>query len=65
MEHYPLPMSYFMLSFKVDGAVQLEGIHAPTLSIARDKLRLYYPECYDINTITMERTEEVVVKAIA
>ncbi|SDK38465.1 hypothetical protein SAMN05421823_102606 [Catalinimonas alkaloidigena] len=65
MEHYPLPMSYFMLSFKVDGEIRLEGIHAPTLSIARDKLRLYHPDCYDINTIAVERTEDLHVKAIA
>ncbi|MGB3619649.1 MAG: hypothetical protein WBA12_16130 [Catalinimonas sp.] len=44
-------LNYFVLNFKVDGVIHVEGIEAATFSMAKDKLRLYFPDCYDINFV--------------
>ena len=44
-------LNYFLLSFKVDGEVHVEGIYAPTFSMAKDKLRLYFPDCCDVHHV--------------
>lgn len=48
-------LNHFLLTFKVNGVVRTESICAPTFSMAKDKLHLHFPECYDINYVTSER----------
>jgi hypothetical protein len=47
-------LTYFVLQFKTDNILKTEGIYALNLGHARDRLKLFYPEAYDIHHLNDE-----------
>jgi hypothetical protein len=47
-------LTYFVLQFKTDNILKTEGIYALNLGHARDRLKLFYPEAYDVHHLNDE-----------